>query len=132
MGCHLKFHPTRAPRLREASVQRRQRPCLDCRKLTRNASRCDQDQAAWQARQNQLRGSATQRGYDSKWQRVARAAVALHRAEHGDWCPGWGVPAHASTDLTADHRVPLARGGTSEPENVCVLCRSCNSRKRDQ
>lgn len=116
----------------EADVQRRRRPCLDCGRLTRNPSRCDEHQAAWQSRQEQLRGSATQRGYGSQWQRVARAAVAQHRAVYGDWCPGWQVPAHASTDLTADHVVPLARGGSSTAENTRVLCRSCNSRKHSQ
>lgn len=111
---------------------RRNRPCLDCGRLTRNPSRCDEHQAAWQARQDQLRGSATQRGYDSQWQRTAKAAVAAHRAAHGDWCPGHGVPAHQSSDLTADHIVPKARGGSDSAENVAVLCRSCNARKHSK
>ncbi|MFE6489697.1 HNH endonuclease [Streptomyces sp. NPDC057757] len=42
------------------------------------------------------------------------------------------MQAHPSTDLTADHVVPLARGGSSTPENTRVLCRSCNSRKHSQ
>lgn len=108
---------------------RRQRPCLNCSRLTRNPSRCDPCQAAWQARTDQLRGSATQRGYDAQWQRIARRAVATHKAQHGDWCPGWQVPAHPATDLTADHTVPLSRGGGSTSDNVSVLCRGCNSRK---
>jgi 5-methylcytosine-specific restriction protein A len=108
---------------------RRPRPCLDCSKLTRNASRCDEHQAAWQARQDAARGSATSRGYDSRWRRTAAAAVATHRTVHGNWCPGHGVPGHQADDLTGDHIVPLAAGGTSEPENVQVLCRSCNARK---
>lgn len=110
-------------------VTRRQRPCLDCGTLTRNASRCDTHQAAWQARQNQQRGSATQRGYGSQWRRIAAAAVDTHRAEYGDWCPGWGVLPHHATDLTGDHKVAKANGGSDEPANVQVLCRGCNSRK---
>lgn len=32
--------------------------------------------------------------------------------------------------LTADHRVPLARGGTNYIANILPACRSCNARKR--
>lgn len=34
----------------------------------------------------------------------------------------------ATEDLTADHVLPLARGGTNEDERQ-TLCRRCNSRK---
>ncbi|WP_329564674.1 HNH endonuclease [Kitasatospora sp. NBC_01266] len=108
---------------------RRRRPCLDCNSLTRNPSRCDTCQATWQARQEQIRGSSTQRGYGSRWRRTAAAAVAGHRAVQGNWCPGHGIPAHHASDLTADHIVPKACGGSDDPENVAVLCRSCNARK---
>jgi 5-methylcytosine-specific restriction endonuclease McrA len=32
-------------------------------------------------------------------------------------------------DLTVDHIIPRARGGTNEFGNLQTLCRSCNSRK---
>lgn len=38
--------------------------------------------------------------------------------------PGCG----STTDLTADHVIPLARGGVNEGPRR-VLCRSCNARK---
>lgn len=96
------------------------RPCLDCGTLHRNPSgRCNRHQ------------TATARGYNSQWQRTARDAIAAHRAVFGDWCPGWNRPAHPATDLTADHTVPKARGGSSQRSNVAVLCRSCNSAKKD-
>ena len=28
-----------------------------------------------------------------------------------------------------DHKMPLSRGGTNNYENLCIACRSCNSRK---
>lgn len=108
---------------------RRQRPCLNCRTLTRNASRCDRCESAYQRTRDQVRGSAHQRGYTQAWRTTAALAVAQHRAEHGDWCPGWKVASHPSTDLTADHIVPKAAGGTDDPSNVQVLCRGCNARK---
>ncbi|WP_407657607.1 HNH endonuclease [Kribbella turkmenica] len=57
-------------------------------------------------------------------------AVAAHRAQHGNWCPGWQRDAHAADDLTADHVTPVAAGGSESGPLQC-LCRSCNSRKRD-
>jgi 5-methylcytosine-specific restriction protein A len=61
--------------------------------------------------------------------------VANHRQVYGEWCPGYRVPAHTTepaNPLTGDHIQPLARGGTSTADNVQVLCRQCNARKRDQ
>ena len=31
-----------------------------------------------------------------------------------------------SSEIELDHLIPVAQGGTSEPENVAVTCRSCN------
>lgn len=56
------------------------------------------------------------------------AAVAAHRAQHGDWCPGYQVPAHEATDLTADHVTAVAQGGKANGP-LQVLCRTCNSAK---
>jgi len=55
-------------------------------------------------------------------------AVAAWVAVNGWWCPGWRVPAHPATRLTADHITPVAADG--DPDGpLQVLCLSCNSRK---
>jgi len=62
-------------------------------------------------------------------ERQRRAAVVqAWREQMGDVCPGWGRPAHASSDLTADHVTAYAATG-DESSELTVLCRSCNSRK---
>ncbi|MBM9504530.1 HNH endonuclease [Actinacidiphila acididurans] len=104
------------------------RPCLDCGRLT-HASRCERCAAVHQARIEQRRGSATHRGYGYRYRVTAAAKVSAHRQVYGDWCPGYGVPAHRSADLTADHITPKSAGGADTPENLAVLCRMCNARK---
>ena len=105
------------------------RPCLDCGKLTANASRCDDHQAAWQAAQDRRRGSASSRGYGSTWRRTAAQIIQHHKTIYGNWCPGYKVAGHPADDLTVDHIVPKVRGGTDAASNLRVLCRPCNSRK---
>jgi len=36
------------------------------------------------------------------------------------------------SDLTMDHRVPIARGGHSSKSNVVPACKACNSKKQSQ
>lgn len=38
----------------------------------------------------------------------------------------------ATTDLAIDHIIPVRAGGTNDPANLQVLCRRCNSAKRDR
>lgn len=65
--------------------------------------------------------------YGGEWRRISRDAIAAHRERFGDWCPGWGVEPHASSDLTCDHVNPLRLD-----MGVRVLCRACNGRRGDR
>jgi hypothetical protein len=46
----------------------------------------------------------------------------------GEACQDCG----ATEELCIDHIKPLNKGGGDEPENLQVLCRSCNGRKKDR
>lgn len=70
-------------------------------------------------------------GYGNREITRRRETVKAWRGDHGDHCPGYDRPPHPSSDLTADHVVPVAAGG-SEDGPLGVLCRQCNARKRDQ
>ena len=34
-------------------------------------------------------------------------------------------------ELTMDHKIPLARGGTSDKENLVPACKDCNNKKKN-
>lgn len=102
------------------------KPCLDCGVLS-TKSRCPRHRRAQEAGRAQRPTNLTR---DAAERKRRALAVARHRAAYGDWCPGYGVPAHPSSDLTADHVVSVARGGDARGP-LQVLCRRCNGRKSD-
>jgi 5-methylcytosine-specific restriction enzyme A len=99
--------------------------CTVCGIVTsRTGSRC----AAHARRSSPSRHSEVYR--TRAWQRLSARVLRAWRGERGDWCPGYGRPAHRASDLTVDHVVPLAAGGAPfDVANTAVLCRSCNSSK---
>ena len=101
------------------------RPCIDCGRPS-PGSRCDDHARTVEYRRT--RTKRVRRPYTWAEQRRRARVIAAWRTEHGDWCPGWRRPGHASVDLTADHDLPVAAGG-AEDGPLVVLCRSCNSRK---
>jgi hypothetical protein len=62
--------------------------------------------------------------YNYAWRKASLAA-----RKRQPWCTFCG----STADLTADHVVPLGRGGELVPEAswIRVLCRSCNSARKD-
>ena len=91
------------------------RPCVDCGIVVR-ATRCVP--CARGKERNRVRRE--QRGYDSKWRRLSQMMRAAH-----PWC----VKCGSTKDLTLDHIISLANGGTNDASNAQVLCRKCNSQK---
>ncbi len=67
------------------------------------------------------------------WAQIKRRAAVVEnwRLTNGDTCPGYHTPPHQTNDLTADHIIPVAAGGPETGE-LGVLCRICNSRKRNR
>lgn len=100
------------------------RQCLSCGELTSKPSRHGLCPDCEQARPERA-------VYDSaRWRKLRRRVLTRHIATHGWWCPGWGVPAHPSRQLTIDHGDPLVFGGDPYNEdNLGVLCKACNGRK---
>jgi Restriction endonuclease len=110
----------------------RKRPCLICSRLTANPSRCDVHQREAERERGRQRGSSTARGYGAAWRRLRAELIGKWVAEYGYVCPGWQRPSHTARELTLDHVIPLSKGGASHPDNLRVLCKSCNSAKRDR
>lgn len=94
--------------------------CLGCGELTSGGSRCDSCQ--------QLHD---QEAYGSDWRHLSKRERAAE-----PWCHCGGCSLHqglcgSEENLTLDHVVPVARGGTVA-DGVQVLCRRCNTAKRDR
>ena len=100
--------------------------CTVCGLLTSRAgSRC----TAHARQSNRSRHNAL---YSTRaWQRLSTRVLHAWRGEHGNWCPGYGRPAHRASDLTVDHVTPLAAGGAPfDIGNTAVLCRAAGRKAR--
>lgn len=93
-------------------------PCLYCGVLSRSST-CKQCLYAIQARDPKRR--ERNKAYDHEWNKLSRLARQIQ-----PWCSRCG----SQKDLTADHILSLANGGSNTLSNIMVLCRSCNSSKK--
>jgi len=96
-----------------------QRPCLDCGLLTTSGDRCDKHRKEAAARWKAKRGPSPY--LDPAWRRLSAKA----RKEQ-PWCTLCG----ATEDLTADHIVPLSKGGALlvPTHALRILCRRCHGK----
>lgn len=97
-----------------------------CPQIVKGAPRCPQHQREHDRHQRQT--VPTKQSYNHQEQKRRKAVVDAWRNQHGNWCPGYGVPAHPSEHLSADHLTPIALGGAPDGP-LGVLCISCNARK---
>ena len=64
--------------------------------------------------------------------KLKEGAFAAARNDDGSYvCAGCGEVFPTRLFLQVDHIVPMAKGGLSVPDNLQVLCRTCNQRKGD-
>ncbi len=100
------------------------RSCVGCGRKIAAGSRCSSCTP-----QRSPRPTTVSRDWTERKRRAD--AVAAHRANYGEWCPGYQRPAHAvlwPNLLTADHVYPVGQGG--DPRGpLTVLCRAYNSKK---
>ena len=89
------------------------RPCLSCGEPS-NGTRCPTCQAAKTSRTDRRRGSAHQRGYSSRWQRLSSRARRLQ--PFCLWCGSTG-------NLQTDH----LRWPARKLADVRVLCQTCHA-----
>lgn len=100
--------------------------CLEhgCPHTVSRLGRCKEHAA--ERDRHQKRTTPTKMWEPRDRRRRARA-VREHRRRFGNWCPGYRVPPHGSTDLTAQHVEAVADAGRGDGV-IVVWCRSCNSR----
>lgn len=96
------------------------RPCLTCGCLIPlgSGSRCLEHRRAVQRARDAVRATPAQRGYTGEYQRNRTAVLAAS--------DGWCTWCHRWPATTVDHVVPLAKGGTNDPDNLVPACKPCN------
>jgi 5-methylcytosine-specific restriction endonuclease McrA len=88
------------------------RPCLRCGTVIAAGSRCPNCTPA--------KAKTAARGYGTRWQRLARAAIKLH-----PWCTDCSTTGTPDNPLTGDH----LRWPAHTLADIEVVCRRCNSRR---
>src|SRR5262249_14590141 len=122
MGCRARQGTATMPWKRCPGIA----PHRCARLIPTSARHCAEHEVQW------TRNKREQRPYTNQEKDRRAAAVAEHRAVHGNWCPGWGDrPAHTLPPwgvLGGDHDEAVGAGGR-EDGPLTVRCRECNSAK---
>lgn len=95
------------------------RLCLCGQPVAAGSSRCATHRLERVRAREARRPSPTARGYGAGWREARNAQL-----EREPNCAVCGNPA-----TQADHRLPAADGGTSDPDNLQSLCTVCHARK---
>lgn len=91
----------------------------------------------------------SEKGRDVAYRRDMKRRSSIHAVKfkphqrvellnRDNWvCQCCGVKVHDNKESTPtkaeiDHIIPISKGGTSEPDNLQVLCRTCNRSKADK
>jgi 5-methylcytosine-specific restriction protein A len=89
------------------------------------SGRCPAHQAKRWQNQDQFRGSASSRGYDSVWRRLRKMQLAREPL-----CRECAKTQRITSAAEVDHVIPIRQGGARlDAANLQSLCRSCHSRK---
>lgn len=88
----------------------------------------DRKRSGTPARLNGWRTKEYRRRAVTQLQPLSETAFANRVAFYGSQCAYCHV-ALQPDEITRDHRIPLARGGTNLPANLVPACRHCNSSK---
>ena len=90
-----------------------------CGRITPNR-RCPEHQRLHEA----ARTRRSKGHYDAAWRKVRDRAIREH-----PWCAVCRAPDTPDNPLTGDHVRAWSRGGTTQRDNIQVLCRRHNSSK---
>ena len=111
---------------REAILTRQKRPDIRLRRLKRHHERYEKnpEPIKERARVQMHRRRARKHNADG----THTAADVLLQGNSQRWNCWWcGKPCRDNYHV--DHRVPLSRGGSDAPENLCITCPECNMKK---
>ena len=107
-----------------------QRPPSACRKpgcpgLVRNGvcSKCGPLRRHDQVAHDTQRGTAAQRGYGGRWQRVRMMFLQAHPL-----CAACAQQGRVTAATDVHHIVPKREGGSDAASNLEALCHACHSR----
>ena len=110
----------------------RSRPilCIDCEEITINGTRCHDCETMNEAVRRAKRGKTSER-YSKEYQAIRKTLLEHARAE-GMICVLQFEGICTERLTSADHIVPISRGGGDDIDNLQPTCSPCNTAKGNQ